>query len=187
MSSIEEILKVVMKFQEGYISRNADNLDEFMDIFTNDVEIIGTSGSYPGKDEWYLDKVGARELVQGDWEDWGDLRIKIDEIRIHESSNVGWLSLPATVTKCIGEENYQSYLEYAKDYLETSGISAKQKLLNILRGGTNTVFELNRGEKFVWPIRITAVIIKEESGWKFTQMCFSFSTIYFPDVRIFNN
>jgi len=187
MSSTEEMLELVEKFQEGYITRNVENLDEFLSIFTDNVEIIGTNGSYPGKDEWYLNKEGARELIQGDWEDWGNLRIDVEEIRIHESGNVGWLSIPATVSKCIGEDNYQSYLEYVKDYLKTSEVSAKQKLLNILRGGTNTVFELNRGEKFVWPIRITAVAIKEDSGWKFTQMCFSFSTIYFPDVRIFNN
>jgi hypothetical protein len=64
-------------------------------------------------------------------------------------------------------------------------LSAEQKLLNILRGGTNTIFELRRGEKFVWALRFTAVVVREADGWKFAQMNFSFPTIYFPDVRLF--
>jgi len=181
----EEIRELIRHFQKGYIERDLKNLEEFMNLFTDEVEVIGTNGSYPGQNEWYLDKEGVKGLVQGDWEDWGDLRIKEEGIRIREQNGVGWIALPGTVKKYIGEENYQSYLEYVKDYVEEAGISAKQKLHNILRGGTNTVFELNRGEKFVWPIRITAVVVKEEKKWKFTQMCFSFSTTYFPDEREF--
>jgi len=88
------------------------------------------------------------------------------------------------VTKIIGEENYASYLDFVKDYLDKPGISAEQKLHYILRGGTNTVYELRRGEKFVWALRLTAVTVREADGWKFAQMNFSFPTIYFPDARI---
>lgn len=186
MGSKEEILELVRRFQEGYIARDVNKLEDFMLLFADEVEVIGTNGSYPGKDEWFLDKDGARELVKGDWEYWGDLRIKEDATRIREKDGIGWMTMPGTVTKHIGEENYQSYLEYAKDCIERTDIPAKQRLHNILRGGTNTVFELNRGEKFVWPIRITAVALKEEGRWKFAQMCFSFSTIYFPDERVFD-
>ncbi|MCE1169093.1 MAG: nuclear transport factor 2 family protein [Sphingobacteriia bacterium] len=185
MSAYKEILELINQFQKGYIERDIKNLEDFMNLFADDIEIIGTNGSSPGKDEWYLNKEGVKELVRGDWEDWGDLLIKLDEVRIREKNGVGWITLPGTVTRSIGEENYQSYLEYVKEYIEKTDIPAKQRLHNILRGGTNTVFELNRGEKFVWPIRITAVVVKEENKWKFTQMSFSFSTIYFPDVREF--
>ena len=57
-------------------------------------------------------------------------------------------------------------------------------MLHILRGGTNTVYELRRGEKFVWALRFTAVVIRDTNSWKFAQMNFSFPTIYFPDVRL---
>ena len=88
------------------------------------------------------------------------------------------------MTKIIGEENYASYLDFVKDYLDKPGISAEQKLHYILRGGTNTVYELRRGEKFVWALRLTAVTVREAGDWKFAQMNFSFPTIYFPDARI---
>ena len=187
MGPREEIAALIEKFQEGYIARDTGRLESFMSLFWDDAEVIGTNGSFPGSDEWHVDKDGARDLVRGDWEDWGDLRLKIDDASIRERNGVGWIAMPGTVTKRIGEENYDNYLVYAKEYFERTDIPAKQRLHNILRGGTNTVFELNRGEKFVWPIRITAVVMEEEGEWRFAQMCFSFSTIYFPDVRVFEN
>jgi len=44
--------------------------------------------------------------------------------------------------------------------------------------------QLRRGEKFVWVLRFTAVVVCEADGWKFAQMNFSFPTVYFPDVRL---
>jgi hypothetical protein len=71
-----------------------------------------------------------------------------------------------------------------RKFLDESTLPAQQKLHYILRGGTNTVYEISRGDKFVWPLRLTAVVVREASGWKFAQLNFSFPTVYFPDVRI---
>jgi hypothetical protein len=60
---------------------------------------------------------------------------------------------------------------------------AEEKVHYILRGGTNTVYELRRGERFVWPLRLTAVVVRDGDAWRFAQLHFSFPTIYFPDVR----
>ena len=51
------------------------------------------------------------------------------------------------------------------------------------KDGLRVVIELRRGEKFVWPLRFTAVVVRQPEGWKFAQMNFSFPTVYFPDVR----
>lgn len=184
MNPQDEIRTLLQKFQEGYIHRDLSQVDLFMELFTADAEVIGTNGAKPGTDEWYTDRASARELVHGDWEGWGDLRLDLDSMSVHSRGDVGWVAASATVTRIIGEENYASYLEYVKNYIDTPGLTAEQKLLNILRGGTNTVFELRRGEKFVWALRFTAVVVREAEGWKFAQMNFSFPTVYFPDVRI---
>lgn len=184
MNPQEEIRQLLQIFQDGYIHRDPTQVDSFMDLFTADAEVIGTNGQRPGVDEWYMDRASARELVAGDWEGWGDLRLDLDSMSIRHRGDVGWVAASATVTKVIGEENYASYLEYVKNYIDRQDLTAEQKLLNILRGGTNTVFEIRRGEKFVWVLRFTAVVVREADGWKFAQMNFSFPTIYFPDVRI---
>lgn len=185
MTSVEEIQALLQTFQDGYTRRDLNQVDAFMELFAPEVEVIGTNGQKPGLDEWYLNRATARELVYGDWEGWGDLRLALDSTSIHVLGEVGWIAASATVTQIIGEANYASYLEYVKAYLDQPGISAEQKLHNILRGGTNTVYELRRGEKFVWPLRFTAVVTRQPTGWKFVQMNFSFPTIYFPDVRLF--
>lgn len=184
MNPHDEILSLLQAFQNGYVRRDVSQVDAFMQLFTKDAEVIGTNGIRPGKDEWYVDRASARELVAGDWEGWGDLRLDFDALSIRSRGFVGWIAAPATVTEIIGEENYESYLNFVRKYLDNPDISAEQKLLYILRGGTNTVYELRRGEKFVWALRLTAVVIHEADGWKFAQMNFSFPTIYFPDVRL---
>ena len=184
MTSGDEIYSLLQAFQDGYTRRDVSQADAFMQLFTEDAEVIGTNGVRPGKDEWYMDRASARELVAGDWEGWGDVRLDLEHMSIHSRGKVGWIATSATVTQIIGDENYASYLEFVKKYLERTDITAEQKLLNILRGGTNTVYELRRGEKFVWALRFTAVVVCEADGWKFAQMNFSFPTVYFPDVRL---
>ena len=184
MNPHDEIHSLLQTFQEGYTRRDTAQTDAFMELFTADAEVIGTNGVRPGVDEWYMDRASARELVKGDWEGWGDLRLDFDSLSIHSRGDVGWVAAPATVTKNIGKENYASYLEFVKEFLDDPKFSAEQKLLYILRGGTNTVYELHRGETFVWVLRFTAVVVREMEGWKFAQMNFSFPTIYFPDVRL---
>lgn len=184
MNSSAEIRSLLQTFQDGYTRRDMTQVDSFMELFTADAEVIGTNGVKPSVDEWYMDRASARDLVEGDWYGWGDLRLDLDTMSIHSRGDVGWVAASATVTKTIGAENYASYLEFVKTFIDDPKLSAEQKLLHILRGGTNTVYELRRGEKFVWALRLTAVVVREADGWKFAQMNFSFPTIYFPDVRL---
>ena len=158
-----------------------------MQLFADDdgLEVIGTNGVKPGVDEWYVDKAGARELVQGDWEYWGDLRLDVDGAHIQVRGDVAWLAAPGTVSMTIrAEENFQSYLQRIKDLIDQAGPSAEIKLLDILRGGSNTLYELRRGEQFVWLLRFTAVLVRQADDWRFQQMQFSFPTTRFPDERI---
>lgn len=184
MDSKAEIRSLLEKFQDGYIHRDVSKVDAFMELFTVDAEIVGTNGIKPGADEWYMDRASARELVEGDWRGWGDLRLDLDSMSVHSLGDVGWVAATATVTQIIGAENYAAYLEFVKKFLDESKLSAEQKLLYVLRGGTNTVYELRLGEKFVWALRFTAVVLHERDSWKFAQMNFSFPTVYFPDVRL---
>jgi hypothetical protein len=184
MSAYTDIQQLLNSFQEGYTNRDLTHLDAFMGFFTPDAEVIGTNGVRPGQDEWYNDRRSARELVSGDWESWGDVLLDLNSASIKVVGDVGWIAVTATVTQRIGDENYQSYLEFVKNFIETSTLPAEQKLNHILRGGTNTVYELRRGEVFVWALRLSAVVVSQEDGWKFAQLHFSFPTIFFPDVRI---
>jgi uncharacterized damage-inducible protein DinB len=186
-SNVDQVRLVLQQFQDGYTRRDVTTVDEFMQLFADDagLEVIGTNGVRPGVDEWYVDKAGARELVKGDWEGWGDVRLDVAGAHIQVRGEVAWLATSATVSMTIGaEENYRGYLQHIKDVIDQDGPSAEIKMLDILRGGSNTLYELRRGEQFVWPLRFTAVLVRQGDGWRFHQMQFSFPTTRFPDERI---
>ena len=186
-SAVDQVRLVLQQFQDGYTRRDVAQLDEFMQLFADDagLEVIGTNGLRPGESEWYVDKAGARGLVKGDWEGWGDVRLDVAGAHVHVRGEVAWLATAATVSMDIGaEDNYRSYLQRIKEVVDQEELSAEIKLLDILRGGSNTLYELRRGEHFMWPLRFTALLVRQAAGWRFQQMQFSFPTTRFPDERI---
>jgi hypothetical protein len=82
MNSENEIRALLQVFQAGYTRRDVSQVDAFMELFTTDAEVIGTNGMKPGAGEWYMDRASARELVEGDWEGWGDLRLDLDSMSV---------------------------------------------------------------------------------------------------------
>lgn len=180
----DEIRDLLRRFQDGYTQRDASQLDPFMALFLTDAEVIGTNGIEPGVEEWYLGRDAARALVAGDWKSWGDVRVNLPGASIRVRGDVGWIAAAATVSQTIGTETYANFLAYVKEFVDDVDLPAEEKLHYILRGGANIVYELRRGERFVWPLRLTAVVVRRADGWKFGQLHFSFPTIFFPDVRV---
>jgi len=180
----DEIRSLLQRFQDGYAQRDASQLEPFMALFVDDAEVIGTNGIEPGVEEWYQGRAAARDLVAGDWDSWGDLRLNLSGASVRVRGDVGWVAAAATVTQTIGKENFASFLAFVKAFIDDADLPAEQKLHYILRGGANTVYELQRGERFVWPLRLTAVVVRGADGWQFSQLHFSFPTVYFPDVRV---
>ena len=182
----EQVRGILQTFQDYYTSRDPALLEPFLELLADDdLEVIGTNGIRPGEGEWYLGRTSARELFLGDWQWWGDVRLDVPGARIQGNGETAWLSAAGTVSKTIpADQNITDYLAFVRQYLETDGAAAEEKLLYILRGGSNTLYELHRSECFVWPLRFNAVLVLRNSGWKFQHMQFSFPTINFPDVRI---
>ncbi len=57
---IDEIRGVLAQFQAGYLQRDSQMLDVFMDLFSSEpgLEVIGTGGVAPGDYEWCLQPRG---------------------------------------------------------------------------------------------------------------------------------
>ena len=184
MTPEDEIRRLLQQFQDGYAQRDMSQVEPFMASFLADAEVIGTNGIEPGVEEWYQGRDAARELVAGDWASWGDLRLNLPGASIRVRGEVGWIAAAATVTQTIGPENYAEFLTFVKEFIDDADLPAERKVHYILRGGANTVYDLRRGERFVWPLRLTAVVARQADGWKFGQLHFSFPTTFFPDVRL---
>jgi hypothetical protein len=184
LSAIRDVLQ---RFQDGYTRRDPAGIDAFMQLFVDgaDLEVIGTSASGADRGEWCLGPEMTRDLVVSDWEYWGDLRLDLDAARIRTRGDVAWLSAPGVVSQHFDtQESYAGYLDYVRALLDENGDPA-HKLLRIQLGCANTLYELGRGEDFTWPIVLTAVLVRQADGWRFTQMRFGFPTTRYPDERIF--
>jgi hypothetical protein len=185
-ADLQAVRQVLQQFQDGYTRRDPGLLEDFQGLCISDpeLEVIGTGAVAPGDEEWCVGPEPAAELFRSDWEGWGDLTLDLVDARIHILGDVAWLATTGVVVMDLEpEETYQDYLNYILQIAEEEDLSPRKRLLEILRGGTNTLFEVERGERYVWPIRFTAVLVRREENWFFHQMSFSFATTRFPDVR----
>lgn len=190
-TEIQAVRDTLQVFQDGYTRRDMAALQEFRALFVPDdeTEVIGTGAIEPGGDEWCLGADAALSLVRNDWEGWGDLVLDVADARIYVESPVAWLATTGTVTMDLSvEDTYKDYLDYMKQLADDETLDPRTRLIEMLRGGSNTLSEAERGAHYVWPLRFTAVLVQRpaENGaprWLFHQVQFSFATTRFPDVR----
>jgi hypothetical protein len=84
-----EIIEQLRKFQNGYSNRDPKNIDTFMQsLYSKDnILILGTMPNeiYSGYEE-------ATQLVETDWESWGNCKFEIDSANISSVGNTAWFS-----------------------------------------------------------------------------------------------
>jgi hypothetical protein len=146
---------------------------------------VGTNALGPGEGEWCTDRESVAGLIAGDWEHWGDVCFDVDGASISCYGDVAWIATTATVTDTITAEwRYDGYVDYVSDLLQEEETSAETKMLESVRLGVDLLLGMQQGDRFQWPFRFTAVAVREEQGWRFAQMHFSFATTREPDVRL---
>lgn len=71
----EEIRKLLKDFQQGYLNRDLNQIDEFMELFTeNQMAVyIGTDA-----EEFLQGPEALKEIIESDWEYWGDFKINLE-------------------------------------------------------------------------------------------------------------
>ena len=87
-TQINEIREVLTNFQNGYTNRDTSKIDEFLQMFSDDIVYIGIA-SY----EFFNGKESVRKLTIWDWNKWFDLKIPVDDIAIRTDNNVAWFEV----------------------------------------------------------------------------------------------
>ena len=161
---------------------------------TKDVYIMGTNGVYPHTSEWQVGIEKATQLFANDWKRWGVLETDMKNVDIRIlNQNVALVAMPATVTKSVkngfgrsNEENMERSLKRLASLEKNTSKSARLKLFTAIWDAGMVLKHTELGETFIWPIRISMVLIKEEGKWKMTQTHFSYPMSGYPPVRIIN-
>jgi hypothetical protein len=184
---IDEVRALLQDFQDGYTRRDLKTLNGFMELFSSDkdIEVIGSGALNPGKGEWCLGMDAIRKLVENDWKYWGNLILDVAQARIHTLVDNAWISTSGTVTYVIENEQFiRDTFKEVSEILNKKEGSEQQRLLQIQREIAEMLHETGQGDKYIWPVRFTAILVKQNGLWYFHQIHFSHSTSRLPDVRL---
>ena len=188
-----ELIEVLNIFEQAYIERDVNKIHSFMDTLfdkSENVIVIGTSCG-----ELCLGYEEVKDIFLGDWEYWGDLRIKADEAIIMPLGNTALIHTTGTIKYSFNSKSdtYTRYLGYVKEYFNgTSSDSKKDNKVKLTEINWMLCHLLNQRNTvqrdYLWDLRICFVLVKKESRWIIRQMQFSLPVVgHFPDIRIDNS
>jgi hypothetical protein len=166
----EEVRKVLQQFQDGYKERNIEKLDAFISLFarSEDTELIGIGAFERGGIEWFEGADKIREIIQSDWEYWGDVLIDVQGAKISVNGDVAWMTATGTLEQTeTFDEALPQYLDQMKMIIEDENSDADEKLLEASHFGMRRLRERIKGKGYKWPFVISAIFVKEEKQWRF--------------------
>lgn len=184
----KEIREVLCKFQEGYTERNLEKVDAFIDelfVKRQDTYVVGT-----GTGELFLGIDQVKELIQGDWEEWGDMRLDLENARIELDGQVAWFAAAGSVKYVFEDtlEKYDRHVNYINNVIQEVGLTPKQKI-SFINWFLSLVYHKREEQKreYLWPMRLSGVLLKEAGSWKFSHLKFSMTKESYPDERFENS
>ena len=85
-----EVLQALRRFQDGYVRRDPVQLESFMrGLFPEGapVVVLGTNSS-----EWVSGYRAVSRFIRTDWQDWGDVRLKVEDAIVSSQGDVAWVA-----------------------------------------------------------------------------------------------
>ena len=169
-NSIEALRAVLQRFQDGYIARDITKVDGFMTLFApdEDIELIGVGAAKRAATEWFVGPAAIRDIVEGDWTYWGDVKLDVAGAQIHARGEVAWLS---TTGALVQTQDYDKalpqYLQQMKKLLENEEFDADTQLMEATHFGMRRLHERSKGLGYAWPFTFVAVLIRTGEAWRF--------------------
>ena len=188
MDNYMEIREVLGKFQAGYTERNVDKVDDFIEelfVKGENTYVLGTSTS-----ELCLGTEKVKELVRGDWEGWGDVKIDLEKAQIGIEGNGAWFATAGSVryTFEYSPEKYDRHVGFIKEMVEEPKLTPRQKISFINWALSLMYHQRTQGRReYFWPMRLSGTLIKNDGKWKFMHLQFSMAKANFPDERFENS
>ena len=164
-----ELLDSLKLFIKGYEKRDENEIELFMNLFSNDedVQMLGISATQPESIEWFTGKEEIKEIILSDWKYWGMVHFDLENIRITEKNDVAWFTLCATLEQLeVNETSWNYYADQMREIIEDSNMTAHDRMFEAAHFGMRRVREKNLGVGYKFPMVITGVLVKDEI-WKF--------------------
>ena len=170
MSDSEQVRSLLQKFQDGYTARDLSQVDTFMELFvkSDEIELVGVGARKRGGNEWFQGWQAIREIVEGDWTYWGDVRLDVTGAKINVLGDVAWLSTCGDLLKTEDSEKaFPLYMNMMKGILENEKLDLATRLSDATVFGVNQMRDRTKAIGYAWPITFTAVLVRNPQGWRF--------------------
>ena len=176
-NKIESVLLALQSFQDGYTARDVSRLDEFMQLFvqSDEIEMIGVGASKRGGPEWFQGMAAIREIIEGDWTYWGDVRLNLKDAKITVLGSAAWLSTDGML---ISNQEYDKalpfYIDTMRELLEKEELGLDARVAEATQFGLNRLRDRIYGVGHPWPFTFTAVLMYVQESWRFHMIHWSF-------------
>ncbi|WP_291574300.1 nuclear transport factor 2 family protein [Clostridium sp. UBA4548] len=179
----EEVRKKLQVFQDGYIKRDVNYVDEYMKevfLLNEDLIVIGTDA-----DELCLGVDAARGIVESDWKYWGDFKFNVDNALISVNGDVAYFTTKAFLERNITDKTMLGWINSSNKYTFSSEEAPKHKLLEALNDTIGYMYEMEKGEAFIVPMRFSGVLVRKDGKWLIQHLQYSDYNEGMPEVRKF--
>jgi len=167
---VEQVREVLGQFLDGYTARDISNLDQFMELFYpgEEIELIGIGAFIRGGNEWFQGLSAVRDIIEGDWEYWGNVLLEVEGAKISVQGDVAWLSTTGSIEQTdTHDKALKYYLEQMKELLDDEKVDQDTRLMEATHFGMRWLRERLKGKGYQWPFVFTAVLICTTEGWRF--------------------
>lgn len=179
----EEVRNTLQILQDGYIKRDVNYVDEYMKevfLLNEDLIVIGTDA-----DELCLGVDAARGIVESDWKYWGDFKFNVDNALISVNGDVAYFTTKAFLKRNITDKTMLGWISSSNKYTFSSEEAPKHKLLEALNDTIGYMYEMEKGETFIVPMRFSGVLVKKDGEWLVQHLQYSDYNEGMPEVRKF--
>jgi hypothetical protein len=183
---IQDIKSRLINFQEKYNERNFDNIKSYVKEFFVDEEDTSFIGA--GLDSWCFGLEKITNMIKTYWEDESNylekIELDIDKAVINVENSAAIIALHGKNTRNIKEEKVcEAVIEQLSKTLNNEDFS-KSDLIKLSVKITETLNHIKMGEEYVFPFRITIVMVNDGLKWMIKHMNLSYCA---DDLNMLNN
>ncbi|MBU3144184.1 hypothetical protein [Clostridium sp. CF012] len=176
--TIQDIKSVLSNFQQNYNEKDFDNIESVINEFfinEKDTSFVGA-----GLNSWCFGLGEITTNIKSYWEDENkyleNIELDIDKSVINIENSVAVIALHGKSIRNIKQEKTcEAMVDQLSRELNNKEVS-KSTLIKLSNKLVTTLNDIKRGEEYIWPFRVTIVMINDGLKWMIKHMTLSFSS-----------
>lgn len=173
---IGDIQSVLRSFDEKYNEGKSENVESFVKAFfidEKDTSFIGT-----GIDSWNFGLEAIANVIKSCWEDESKcldkMALEIDKSIISVENSVAIVAVKGTNRRNIDDEKvYENIVAtLSKELLDKK--ASRSDLIKLSVKISEELNNIRLGQEYIWPFRVTVVMVNHGSKWMIKHMYVSF-------------